>query len=111
MQLQQYTDHYAIRDYDAICRFGGEEFLVVCPGAGVDVAVQVGDRIRRAVQDNHVETAEFNGGVTISIGAAVRETDTSSPKDLIKLADEALYAAKEAGRNKVCIFSRQPAET
>jgi len=101
----------AIRDYDEICRFGGEEFLVVCPGAGVDVAVQVGNRIRQSVANNHVETAEFDGGVTISIGAAVRTTDTPSPKDLIKMADEALYAAKEAGRNKVCIFSQQPVET
>lgn len=100
----------AIRDYDEICRFGGEEFLVVCPGAGVDVAVQVGDRIRRAVENNHVDTPDFQGSITISIGAAVREEQTPSPKDLIKLADEALYAAKEAGRNKVCIFSRQPAE-
>jgi len=101
----------AIRDYDEICRFGGEEFLVVCPGAGVDVAAMVGDRIRKAVADNHIDTPGFKGGVTISIGAAVREADTASPKDLIKLADEALYAAKDAGRNKVCIFSRQPAET
>ncbi len=99
----------AIRDYDEICRFGGEEFLVVCPGAGVDVAAQVGNRIRQAVEKNLLDTPEFKGGVTISIGAAVREADTPSPKDLIKLADEALYAAKEAGRNKVCIFSRQPA--
>jgi len=100
----------AIRDYDGICRFGGEEFLVVCPGAGVEIAAMVGDRIRRAVEKNQVDTAGFQGGVTISIGAAVREAETPSPKDLIKLADEALYAAKEAGRNKVCIFSLQPSQ-
>jgi len=98
-----------VRDYDEICRFGGEEFLVVCPGAGLEVAAQVGNRIRQAVADNHVETDEFNAGVTISIGAAVLEDDVDSPKDLVKLADEALYGAKEAGRNKVCIYSKQPA--
>ncbi len=100
----------AIRDYDEICRFGGEEFLVVCPGAGVDVAVQVGNRIREAVEKNRLDTPEFKGGVTISIGAAVRVSGTPTPKDLIKLADEALYAAKDAGRNKVCIYSHEPVE-
>ncbi len=60
------------------------------------------------MEKNQVDTAGFQVGVTISIGAAVREAETPSPKDLIKLADEALYAAKEAGRNKVCIFSLQP---
>ena len=99
----------AVRDYDEICRFGGEEFLVVCPGAGIEVAAQVGNRIRQAVEKNHVETDEFSGGVTISIGAAVLEDSVESPKDLVKLADEALYAAKEAGRNKVCIYTKQPA--
>jgi two-component system cell cycle response regulator len=99
----------AVRDYDEICRFGGEEFLVVCPGAGVEVAAQVGNRIRLAVEKNHVTTAEFDGGVTISIGAAIMEEGIESPKDLVKLADEALYGAKEAGRNKVCIYAKQPA--
>lgn len=95
----------AIRDYDSICRFGGEEFLVVCPGAGLDVAAQVGNRIREAVEKNYIDSPDFTGSITISIGAALREEGTPSPKDLIKLADEALYAAKDAGRNKVCIYS------
>jgi len=99
----------AVRDYDEICRFGGEEFLVVCPGAGMEVAALVGNRIRQAVEENHVVTSEFDGGVTISIGAAILEEGIDSPKDLVKLADEALYGAKEAGRNKVCIYSKQPA--
>jgi diguanylate cyclase (GGDEF)-like protein len=100
----------AIRDYDEICRFGGEEFMVVCPGAGVDVAAMVGNRIRATVEKNRIERPEFTGGVTVSVGAAVREEGIASPKDLLKLADEALYAAKGAGRNKVCIFSLAPSD-
>ncbi len=93
----------AMRDSDVVCRFGGEEFLVICPGADVEVAKIVGNRVRKAIQDNVMDTAEFKGNVTISIGVAVRNDHHTSPKDLIKEADEALYAAKEAGRNMVCI--------
>lgn len=92
-----------MRDSDVVCRFGGEEFLVICPGADIEVAKMVGDRLRKAIQNNKIDTPEFQGNVTISIGVAARSADHDSPKDLIKEADEALYAAKEAGRNLVCI--------
>ena len=95
----------AVREYDEICRFGGEEFMVVCPGADIEVAMLVGNRIRQAVERNLIDTVEFRGGVTISIGAAIRDESTPGTKDMIKAADEALYAAKEAGRNKVCIYT------
>jgi diguanylate cyclase (GGDEF)-like protein len=86
-----------------VCRFGGEEFLVICPGADVEVAKRLGDRIRQKVQDNTIRTPEFTGNITISIGVSVRGPQHASPQELIKEADEALYAAKNAGRNKVCI--------
>jgi len=92
-----------MRDSDVVCRFGGEEFLVICPGADVEVAKVLGDRLRTAVEGNIIDSPEFKGNITISIGVAVRSEWHSSPKDLIKNADEALYAAKEAGRNMVCI--------
>ncbi len=92
-----------MRDSDVVCRFGGEEFLVICPGADVEVAKMLGDRLRKAVEDNIIDTPEFKGNITISIGVAVRSQWHTSPTDLIKNADEALYAAKDAGRNMVCI--------
>ena len=95
----------AIRDSDEICRFGGEEFMVVCPGADVSVATMVGNRIREAVEHNVLDTPEFKGHVTISIGVAVRGKEVEDAQSLIKEADEALYAAKDAGRNKVCIYA------
>lgn len=95
----------AIRDTDIVCRFGGEEFLVICPEADLNMAMKIGDRIRRTVQDNHITCPGFDGSVTISIGVALRNGEQDSPKDLIKEADLALYAAKENGRNKVCIYS------
>ena len=93
----------AMRDSDTVCRFGGEEFLVICPGADLEVAKMVGDRVRRAVETNIIDTPEFKGGVTISVGVAVKSGGHESAKDMIKDADEALYAAKGAGRNMVCI--------
>jgi len=63
----------------------------------------MGDRLRKAVQDNKIDTPEFKGGVTVSIGVCVRDDQHTSYNEMIKCADEALYAAKEAGRNLVCI--------
>ena len=95
----------AIRDTDVICRYGGEEFLVICPEADLDMAMVIGDRIRQAVQNSHIKCGDLEINVTISIGVALRTGSQDSPKDLIKESDEALYAAKENGRNKVCIYS------
>lgn len=93
----------AVRDYDKVSRYGGEEFLVVCPGADLKVAFDVGNRIRLAIERNRIETDVFTGSVTISIGVSVRHAGHKSTRDMLHDADEALYAAKGAGRNKVCI--------
>ncbi|MBD3221662.1 diguanylate cyclase [bacterium] len=92
-----------LRASDDVCRFGGEEFLCICPDADLEVAQVMGDRLRTAVEDNHIDTPGFTGHVTVSIGAAAFDPGFDSIDEMIKLADEALYAAKEAGRNKVCI--------
>ncbi|MFO7654005.1 MAG: HDOD domain-containing protein [Candidatus Krumholzibacteriia bacterium] len=92
-----------MRSGDTVARFGGEEFIVICPRAEMATAVQLGDRIRRAVADNQIDSPEFRGGVTVSVGVSWRTPAVASVTELLKLADEALYAAKQAGRNKVCI--------
>ena len=92
-----------LRASDDICRFGGEEFLAICPDADLEVAHTLGDRLRLAVADLHIDTPEFQGSVTVSVGAANYTKELDTPAQLLKLADEALYAAKDAGRNKVCI--------
>ncbi len=95
----------ALRDSDVICRYGGEEFLVICPEADLNMAMKIGDRIRTAVQENEIQYPGVDLRITISIGVSLRNGKQDSPKDLIKEADLALYAAKENGRNKVCIYS------
>ncbi|MEZ4386267.1 MAG: diguanylate cyclase [Candidatus Krumholzibacteriia bacterium] len=92
-----------LRSSDDVCRFGGEEFLCICPDADLEMAQVMGDRLRLAVEQNEIDTPQFKGHVTVSIGVAAFTRELESIHDLLKLADEALYAAKDAGRNKVCI--------
>ncbi|MDZ4778321.1 MAG: PleD family two-component system response regulator [Alphaproteobacteria bacterium] len=91
------------RPMDIACRYGGEEFVVVMPGTRGDYACLVAERLRR-----HVAGSPFpiRGGaeridVTVSIGVAVSMTGADSADRLIKRADEALYKAKQTGRNRV----------
>lgn len=91
------------RPMDIACRYGGEEFVVVMPGTRGDYACLVAERLRR-----HVAGSPFpiRGGaeridVTVSIGVAVSMLGSDSADRLIKRADEALYKAKQTGRNRV----------
>ncbi len=95
-----------LRMSDVVCRFGGEEFLAICPAADLEEGKALGDRIRTEVADNTIEHGHYQGRVTISIGVASSAQGVNTPGDLVKLADEYLYAAKEAGRNRVCIADR-----
>lgn len=92
----------ALRQHDTICRWGGEEFLVIAIGADYLAARTVAERLRSAIQVRLMEHRGVTLHVTISIGIAVRTADMQSPSDLLKAADRALYAAKQAGRNRVC---------
>ncbi|MCJ7710798.1 MAG: GGDEF domain-containing protein, partial [Chloroflexi bacterium] len=92
-----------IREGDVLVRYGGEEFLVLLPGAGRDDVVQVGERIRRAIAETVVEDGESRISVTVSIGAATYRDGSESPEALIDLADRALYEAKDGGRNLLSV--------
>jgi len=84
-------------------RFGGEEFLMVCPSSTPAEAAKAAERIREAVAAHVVHCNGNDISVTISLGVASRSTGAETPEELIKQADEALYQAKESGRNKVCV--------
>ncbi len=96
------TAEDVLRESDVIIRYGGEEFLVVLPGAGpADVKI-VGERMRSAVEDCKVEYDGEMLGVTISVGLTnYAANKTKIEEDLLKESDDALYAAKEGGRNRV----------
>lgn len=87
---------------DIIARWGGEEFIVMMPGSGLDRAVLMGEMVRR-----YTEVLDFGAeygeslSVTVSVGVAATLSGEESLKELVKRADEALYAAKGSGRNMV----------
>ncbi|MEM1452710.1 MAG: diguanylate cyclase [Planctomycetota bacterium] len=91
------------RASDVLCRLGGEEFLVINTSTDVDTASMAAERLRSAIANNVVEHGEFAEAVTVSLGVAGATPAMSSVDDLIKAADEALYDAKQLGRNRVCI--------
>ena len=93
------------REIDRVGRYGGEEFVVVLPGAGLDDAVAFAERVRRAVAERQFV---YEGGTvrrTLSAGvAAWPNPEMRHQEALVKAADEALYVAKERGRNRVVAY-------
>lgn len=95
--------HYS-RDNDLIARFGGEEFVILLPGANLSKTHECAERIRRAVESHSVKISdELTIAITVSIGVA--QIDIASLESIdsaINRADKALYQAKSLGRNRVC---------
>jgi diguanylate cyclase (GGDEF)-like protein len=94
-----YTMRGSLRAGDSIYRVGGEEILVVLPGATKKDAVEIAERLRRAVR----ERRPAGVGVTVSIGVAVSGPDKINTDDLVARADAALYTAKAGGRDAVSL--------
>jgi len=92
------------RPGDLVARYGGEEFVALLPGTGLDGAVQLAERMRRAVADLRITCPRPDGHpvVTASFGVATRIPRSADRSlDLVQAADRALYRAKNAGRNRV----------
>ncbi len=94
-----------VRDSDVVCRYGGEEFAVVCPGAVGAALRGLGERLRRGIESCQVQTNEGPQSVTASLGAACLLSSTADKlaEQLVARADQALYEAKKTGRNRVCL--------
>ncbi len=95
-----------VRQADVVCRLGGEEFVIILPGAGVDVARERLDQVRQQVQSLSLTHRNRKlGKITISVGLAGFPQDGSSADDALRAADRALYRAKAEGRNQVVLAS------
>jgi diguanylate cyclase (GGDEF)-like protein len=91
-----------VRAGDILCRYGGEEFTIILPGAGLELTRQRAEAIRQAVADLVVRhQGQSVGQITMSIGVSARPTHGTAPEALLMAADAALYRAKGAGRNRV----------
>ena len=95
----------AVREMDLVGRYGGEEFEVVLPEADLELATLIADRIRRAVESVPVAAYDEEVRITVSVGVAVFPRDAGTPVELIERADEAMYRAKELGRNRTVAWS------
>jgi diguanylate cyclase (GGDEF)-like protein len=94
-----------LRSSDFIVRYGGEEFLVILPGASLSDAYSVMDRIRRRVEAFALQYGSYTIKYTFSGGVCSypSQNEINAPDDLIRQADDALYRAKEDGRNMIVI--------
>jgi diguanylate cyclase (GGDEF)-like protein len=97
LQEVAYTMRATLRAGDSIYRVGGEEILVILPGADHEQAIEIAERLRQAVRERRPVGVQ----VTVSIGVAVAEPDFVDGDDLVARADAALYAAKAGGRDLV----------
>jgi len=94
--------HSMERPYDSIGRYGGEEFLVVLPECCIESAATFAERLRSCISSDSMDTPEGMIPVTISLGVATSGRDGRQDEhSLVRLADAALYKAKENGRNRV----------
>lgn len=93
-----------VRRYDQVGRYGGEEFLVVLPGCGLEEVGPLAERLRLQVLAAPVSTGEVTVNVTVSLGGtAAVDGQASDMKSMIRAADLGLYEAKRAGRNRVSV--------
>lgn len=102
-----------VRDEDIVCRYGGEEFTVILPGAGIEIGMQIAERLRHAVESTPVHIPSSGNTtllpirLTVSVGAAAYPTMADSPQDLLRKADRAMYVgSKQKGRNRVALYEQ-----
>ena len=94
--LRTHTDPPA-----SVCRIGGDEFLLILPATTGDKARTHAEKLRKAIETRAMKFGGLDGRVAASFGVSTRLANVASFEQLLKLADESLYRAKETGRNKV----------
>jgi len=95
-----------VREFDIAGRYGGEEFAIILPQTSLCAATQVAKRLRQSVADHPITIKNGHVNVTVSLGVTQSNATTSTLDSLLDQADQALFAAKEAGRNRVCQYKK-----
>jgi two-component system, cell cycle response regulator len=102
--LREFSERFRrnTRGIDLSCRLGGEEFIIIMPDTDIGRAYQVGERLRECIASEPFRiNSEMSLSITASVGLGTLERAEDTPEILIKRADNALYAAKRRGRNRV----------
>jgi two-component system cell cycle response regulator len=102
--------NHAVRKYDLVGRYGGEEFLAVLSNCTTEDLEKIAERARYAIAEKSISTVTADVSLTVSIGGVTASSDPSD-LELLSAADAALYEAKRAGRNRVVIGSCEASQT
>jgi len=96
----------SVRRVDLITRYGGEEFVILSPDTTKESAIKIAERVRENVEANPYTNDHLKINVTVSIGIAEygQTSDVSTFYELLDKADQALYIAKESGRNQLRVY-------
>lgn len=95
---------HSIRKGDSVCRFGGEEFVLILHGANSENALRIAERIREEIAKEEIKTCDGKTiSITISAGIATVDDKIDNIQEMIEKADMAMYKAKQTGKNKVCL--------
>jgi diguanylate cyclase (GGDEF)-like protein/PAS domain S-box-containing protein len=95
--------HKALREQDILGRLGGEEFGIILPEIPINAAYTIAERLRKRLMKLETKTKGTVINITVSIGVSQCKNDTLTLEDALNQADQALYKAKQGGRNRVCI--------
>ena len=96
----------AFRKTDLLYRYGGEELIMIMPETNIEGAIIPVQRLRRMIEEYDFNYNGVKAKVTASIGLTMNYQEFNSPADILKSADEALYKAKESGRNRVVLHEQ-----
>ena len=91
--------HQTVRKSDIVGRYGGEEFVILLPETDGSAALEIAERVRNVVANEHISIPHQSLTVTISLGVAIAQGETIELSTMLSQADQALYRAKQAGRN------------
>jgi diguanylate cyclase (GGDEF)-like protein/PAS domain S-box-containing protein len=92
------------RQGDFVCRYGGEEFVLVMPNISIDTAKERVTSLHKTISSMNIAFGRFNLNITVSMGISCFPAHGKKKNELLRAADRALYTAKNSGRNRVCVY-------